>query len=185
MTTLPSSDDLGPRPQPGLGSVLARTAMWILPAYALLFLPFLVDRLDPATEPWVDLTGTVALVAWLFAESGQTLGIIPIATVLIVVMVTRPGRSQRARLVEAAVVIAVSVLTLYGGKLVNDHVVKPAYPAIRSQIDHDVVHANPANDRVASASYCYPAATGKKPAVAITVPDGHRSNVGFPRRSPG
>lgn len=113
--------------------VLRQTARWIIPAYALLLLTF-VDGLDPAADPKIDLTGTVALIAWVFAESGQTLGIVTIATVLGVVLVTRPGLSRRSRLVELAVMIAVSLLVLYGGKLLNDHVVKTAIGVARPNI---------------------------------------------------
>jgi membrane-associated phospholipid phosphatase len=106
----------------------------MVPAYALLLLPFLIDRLDPASEPWIDLTGTIALIAWAFAESGQTLGIVAIATALLTVLITRPGPSRRTRLVEAGVVIAVSIFVLYGGKLLNDGGVKPAVGVARPNI---------------------------------------------------
>jgi len=121
--------------QPSAAAVLARTARWILPAYAFLLVPIFVDRLDPATEPRIDLTGTVALIAWVFAESGQTLGIVTIAAALLAVLGTRPGSSPRSRLVTIAVMIAVSVLVLYGGKLLNDHVVKPAIGVARPDIE--------------------------------------------------
>lgn len=113
--------------------VLSRTALWILPAYALLLVT-VVDGLDPAAEPRIDLTGAVALVAWVFAESGQTLGITIMAAALIVVMVTRSGPSGRRRFVEAAVMIVVSLVVLYGGKLLNDGVVKPAIGVPRPNI---------------------------------------------------
>ena len=119
----------------GVAEVLSDTARWILPAYALLLLVLtFVDRLDPAAEPYVDLTGAVALIAWVFAESGQTFGIVTIAAALLVVLVTRPGPSRRTRLLEVVVMIAVSLLVLYGGKLINDHVVKPAVDVARPNI---------------------------------------------------
>ena len=120
--------------KPRVADVLTRTARWILPAYALLLLPLFVDRLDPATEPWIDLTSTIALIAWAFAESGQTLGIVTIATALLAILATQPGPSRRSRLVTVTVMIAVSVLVLYGGKLLNDHVVKPAIGVARPDI---------------------------------------------------
>jgi len=129
----PVGDPEAQRP-PSAATVLKRTAMWVLPAYALLFLPLFVDRLDPGSEPRVDLTGTVALVAWLFAESGQTRGVVPIVAVLIVVMVTRPGPSQRTRVAEVVVLVVVSLLALYGVKLLNDHVVKPTIGVARPDI---------------------------------------------------
>ena len=117
-----------------VADVLAHTGRWIVPAYALLLLPTVVDRLDPAGEPNFDLTGVVPLVAWVLAESGQTLGIVAIAAALLVVLITRPGASGRVRTIEAAVMIVVSLLTLYGGKLLNDHVVKPAIGVARPNI---------------------------------------------------
>ncbi|NNE72980.1 MAG: phosphatase PAP2 family protein [Acidimicrobiales bacterium] len=105
-----------------------------MPAYALLLLPIFVDHLDPATEPRIDLTGTIALVAWVFAESGQTFGIVAIAGALLVVVATQPGQSRRGRFGKVAVMIAVSILVLYGGKLLNDHVVKPAIGVARPNI---------------------------------------------------
>ena len=118
----------------GVVNILAHTGRWIAPAYALLFLTTVVDRLDPGVEPNFDLTGVLPLVAWLFAESGQTLGIVAIAALLLVVLITRPGPSGRTRAIEAVVVILVSLLTLYGGKLLNDHVVKPAVGVARPNI---------------------------------------------------
>jgi phosphatidylglycerophosphatase B len=120
--------------QPRVRGVLTHTALWIVPAYALLLLPIFVDGLNPATEPRIDLTGAIALIAWVFAESGQTLGIVTIAGALLVVMGTQPGRSRRSRLVKVIVMIAVSILVLYGGKLFNDHVVKPAIGVARPNI---------------------------------------------------
>jgi membrane-associated phospholipid phosphatase len=106
-----------------------------VPAYALLLLLLLVfDRFDPGAEPTFDLTGSIALVAWVFAESGQTFGVVGIATVLLLVMATRSGPSWRSRLLEMAVMIVVSLLVLYGGKLVNDHLVKPAIGVARPNI---------------------------------------------------
>jgi len=112
---------------------LRRTALWIGPAYALLFLTFL-DGLDPGADPWIALTGTFALIAWVFAESGQTLGITTMAAVLLVVLVTRDGPTRKRRLLETAVMIVISLLLLYGGKLLNDHVVKPAIDVYRPNI---------------------------------------------------
>lgn len=128
-----ASDD-GELVQPRVADVSTRTGRWILPAYAVLLLPIFVDRLDPATEPWIDLTGTVALVAWVFAESGQTLGIVTIAAALLATLATQPGPSHRSRFVTVTIMIAVSVLVLYGGKLLNDHVVKPAIGVARPDI---------------------------------------------------
>lgn len=119
---------------PDVVAALVATLRWIVPAYVVLLLPYVVDRLDPGAAPNVDLTGTFATVAWGFAESGQTLGIVGIAAVLLAVFVTRPGPSGRRRWVELAVVIVVSVGFLYGGKLVNDHVVKPAIGTARPNI---------------------------------------------------
>jgi phosphatidylglycerophosphatase B len=68
------------------------------------------------------------------AVSGQTLGIVGIAAVLLVVLAARPGPSPRARVIEAVVVIVVSVVVLYGGNLFNDHVVKPAIGVARPNI---------------------------------------------------
>lgn len=117
------------------GDSLSRAARWILPAYALLLLSLvLVDRLDPATEPTIDLSGRIVLIAWVFAESGQTFGIVAIATVLLLVLVLRPGLSGRSRTLEMAVMIVVSLIVLYGGNLVNDHVVKPAIGVARPNI---------------------------------------------------
>lgn len=113
--------------------VLTRTARWIVPAYALVFLTF-VDGLDPTSEPRIDLAGAVALVSWMFAESGQTQGIVTMAAALIIILVTRPGLSRRSRLVELAVMTGVSLLVLYGGKLANDHVIKPAIGVPRPNI---------------------------------------------------
>lgn len=113
--------------------VLRRTALWIVPAYALLFLTY-IDGLDPAGSPRIALTGTIALIAWAFAESGQTLGITTMAAVLLVVLVTRTGPSRRRRLLEIAVMIVTSLLLLYGGKLLNDHVIKPAIDVHRPNI---------------------------------------------------
>ena len=113
--------------------VLTQTARWIIPAYALLLLTF-IDELDPAAKPTIDLTGAAALIAWMFAESGQTLGIVTIATALVLVLVSQPGLSSRSRLLEVAVMIAVSLLVLYGGKLLNDHVVKPEIGVARPNI---------------------------------------------------
>lgn len=140
--------------------VLARVARWMVPAVALLFLPFVVDVLDPSSEPWIDLTGAVALVAWLFAESGQTFGIVAIAGALLAVLVTRPGPTVRERAVEGAVVIVVSIVALYGGKLLNDHVVKPAVGVARPDVvlladagelgmEVDEFYAMPEDDRSA------------------------------------
>jgi phosphatidylglycerophosphatase B len=124
-------DRSGVRP----GDVLIETARWIVPAYALLLLLLLVfDRFDPGVEPTFDLTGTTVLIAWVFAESGQTFGVVGIATVLLLIMVTRSGPSRRSRLLEMAVMIVVSLLVLYGGKLLNDHVVKPAIGVARPNI---------------------------------------------------
>jgi phosphatidylglycerophosphatase B len=114
-------------------AVVAHAARWILPAYALLFLSFL-SFLDPGGDPKIGLTGTVALIAWMFAESGRVVGIVVIATALLVVLVTRPGPSRRIRLVEVAVMIAVSMLILLGGSVLNDHVVKPAIGVARPDI---------------------------------------------------
>ena len=113
--------------------VLSRTARWIVPAYALLFVAF-IDRLDPSVDPKTDLTSTLALIAWLFAESGQTFGIVAMAAVLIFVLITRPGLSPRHRLIEFAVMVCASLLFLYGGKLLNDHVVKTAIGVARPNI---------------------------------------------------
>lgn len=132
MASAPSNDRVFGHPR--ATSVLLRAAWWILPASALLFLPIFVDRLDPAAEPWFDLTGTPALIAWLFAESGQTFGIVTIAAGLLVVLATQPGPSRRSGLATVTVMIAVSVLALYGGKLLNDHVVKPAIGVARPDI---------------------------------------------------
>ena len=57
-----------------------------------------------------------------------------IAAVLLVALATQPGPSRRSRLVTITVMIAVSVLVLYGGKLLNDHVVKPAIGVARPNI---------------------------------------------------
>lgn len=113
---------------------LTSALWWIVPAYAVLLLPTFVDRLDPASGSSIDLTGTVALVAWWFAESGQTLGIVVLAAVLLAVLATRPAVPVRRRLVEVGVVAAVSVVVLYGGKLVNDQLVKPAIGVARPDI---------------------------------------------------
>jgi membrane-associated phospholipid phosphatase len=119
----------------GVVEVLSDTVRWILPAYALLLVVLtFIDRLDPTAEPYVDLTGAVALTAWAFAESGQTFGIVTIAAALFVVLATRPGPSRRTRVLEAVVMIAVSLLVLYGGKLLNDGVVKPAVDVARPNI---------------------------------------------------
>ncbi|MFW2382413.1 MAG: phosphatase PAP2 family protein [Acidimicrobiales bacterium] len=116
-------------------AALFRTARWIVPAYALVVLVVLgFDRFDPGVEPNFDLTGPVALIAWVFAESGQTFGIVAMATILILVMVTRPGLTPRRRVTELVVMAAVSLLVLYGGKLLNDHVVKPAVGVARPNI---------------------------------------------------
>lgn len=120
--------------RPGSAEVLAHAARWIVPAYALLFLPVFVDRLDPGVDPNFGLTGSLALIAWLFAESGQTFGIVTIAAVLLIVLVTRPGPSRRTRALEGALMVVVSLLTLYGGKLLNDDVVKPAIGEARPNI---------------------------------------------------
>ena len=130
------------RPNTGLnrggvrpGDALIQTARWIVPTYALLLLMLLAfDHFDPAVEPTFDLTGSIALVAWVFAESGQTFGVVTIATVLLLIMVTRAGPSVRTRALEMAVMIVVSLVVLYGGKLVNDLVVKPAIGVARPNI---------------------------------------------------
>ena len=113
--------------------VLAQTARWIVPAYGLLFLTF-IGRLDPAAEPQIDLTSAVALIAWVFAESGQTFGIVTIAAALIAVLVTRPRLSLQSRLLEFVVMVGVSLLVLYGGKLLNDNIIKPAIGVARPNI---------------------------------------------------
>jgi phosphatidylglycerophosphatase B len=119
----------------GRGEVLIKTARWILPAYSLLLLLLLVvDRFDPGVQPNFDLTGPTVLIAWVFAESGQTFGIVSMATVLVLFLVTRPGLSSGHRLAELGVMVAVSLLVLYGGKLLNDHVVKPAIGVARPNI---------------------------------------------------
>ncbi len=133
MTRCAPSDDRELE-QPRADAVLTRTARWIVPAYALLLVPIFVDRLDPATEPWIDLTGTIALVAVGFAESGGPLGIVGIAAVLLVVVASQPGPSPRGRLVKITVMIAVSVLVLLGGNLLNEHVVKPVIGVPRPDI---------------------------------------------------
>lgn len=122
------------RDRAGLLDGLVAALRWIVPAYACLLLPLVVDRLDPGAEPVVDLTGTFATIAWVFAESGQTLGIVVIAAVLLAVLATRPGPTTRRRVLELAVVTAMSVGFLYGGKLLNDHVVKPAVGTARPSI---------------------------------------------------
>jgi phosphatidylglycerophosphatase B len=132
MTPTPNAD----RPTDPVRSVdvLAHAARWIVPAYLVLLLPLFVDRIDPGSEPWIDLTGTLALVAWWFAESGQTLGIVLLAAVFLVALATRPGPSRRDRSVEVGVMIIVSVVFLYGGNLLNDGVVKPAIGVARPDI---------------------------------------------------
>lgn len=123
------------REGPRLGESLIQTARWIVPAYLLVALLVLgLDRFDPAVEPNFDLAGSIALIAWVFAESGQTLGIVTMATVLVLVMVTRPDLTLRRRMVELAAMVVVSLLVLYGGKLLNDHVVKPAVGVARPNI---------------------------------------------------
>lgn len=113
---------------------LTSALCWVVPAYAVLLLPTFVDRLHPTSGSSISLTGTVVLVAWWFAESGQTVGIVIIASVLLVVLVSRPGISVRRRLAEAGVVAGVSVVALYGGSLVNDHLVKPTVGVARPDI---------------------------------------------------
>lgn len=121
------------RDRPGDALILA--ARWVIPAYGLLLMLLLAfDRFDPGAEPTFDLTGSIALVAWVFAESGQTFGIVAIATVLLFIMVTRSGPSLRSRMLEMAIMIVVSIVVLYGGKLLNDNVIKPAIGVARPNI---------------------------------------------------
>lgn len=135
MTPSPDADGTPSFRSRGVLAVLARTGQWIVPAYALLLLTLVVDRLDTTAPPYVDLTSTGALVAWWFAESGQTMGIVTIATILIVVLVSRPGLSPRWRAVEFGVMAVVSIVVLYGGNLANDHLVKPAIGTARPDIE--------------------------------------------------
>ena len=113
--------------------VLRQTAQLIAPAYAVLWFSF-VDPLHPAADPSVDLDSDLALAAWALAESGQTRGVTVMTMVLIVVLVARPGPSARRRTVEFAVLACVSLIALYGGKLANDHLVKPAIGVARPNI---------------------------------------------------
>ena len=113
--------------------VASLTARLLVPAYALLALTF-VDGIHPTSASRVSLTSGVAFVAWLFAESGQTLGVTAITTVLIITLISRPGVPARRRWRELAVLAVVSLVVLYGGKLINDNLVKPAVGVARPNI---------------------------------------------------
>ena len=84
--------------------------------------------------PDFDLTGRLALFAYVVSASTSLVGIPWLALLMTGLLVGRPGVPMQRRAAEASVLLAVLLLVLAGGAYVNEHVTKPAFAVPRPDI---------------------------------------------------
>jgi membrane-associated phospholipid phosphatase len=106
----------------------------MLPAGALLALPYFVPGLNPFDRPHPDLTGSFAHGAYWIAQSAGTTGAPLIGVAMTALIVSRPGISSKQRILEALVIVLAVGALWGGGAHINEHVIKPAFAVPRPNI---------------------------------------------------
>lgn len=105
---------------------VARPALrLVLPAFALLPLTWLL--------PPVDLSAPLSRAALALSDSGKS-GMPFVCVAALALVVSRAGLTARARVLEAGAMLAVLLVFLGAGALVNEHLVKPALESPRPNI---------------------------------------------------
>lgn len=121
-------DDLTRKPRSSghtrAADVILRLAVPTALTYLLLIAVSLVPVVDSTRGPFIDLTSTLAEIAYWVAESGGTRGAPIVIVAALFVLISRPGIGGRRRLVEGLAILTLVGIGAGGGAAINEHGVK-------------------------------------------------------------
>lgn len=112
--------------EPSTSAVLKRLALFVVPAALLLPVSFLLPKLP--------LDGSLARFVYWLSESGGQPGIPVVASILLLILLTRRGFSAAPRFREAIVFLGSLGLAVGLAAALNEHVVKPRFGIPRPNI---------------------------------------------------
>lgn len=102
--------------------------------FALVIAIAYLGVLSSAALPEVPLDGYLAVLAVRISDSGSWQQLPLLATVMVLVVVSRPGLDMRRRALEGAAIIAVLLVILAGNAELNESVIKPAFAIPRPNL---------------------------------------------------
>ena len=116
------------------GDLLRRVVPPIALAWVFLPLAFVIPWLNSTSSPYFDLTGWIAQVASILSVIGGSKGTPFVLIFLILVIVSRPGRSLKQRGIEALIIVLLGGGLLGLGSLFNEKGIKETFREPRPHV---------------------------------------------------